>query len=168
MKLYPNAYFKKVTDITVEFLKENNIQGLMLDIDNTLLDYDLNIIDGLEKWHNEMIKNGIKTIILSNTNKEKKAKLLSEKIKIDYILFAMKPFKRGFKKAKKKLNLKEENLAIVGDQIFTDIVGGNLCNMFSILVEPIDKKDIFITKVKRPIENLIIKKYLKSKEKEEK
>lgn len=168
MKLYPNAYFKKVTDITIEFLKENNIKGLMLDVDNTLLDYDLNIIDGLEQWHQEMRKNGIKTIILSNTNKEKKAKLLAEKIDIEYILFAMKPFKRGFKKAKKKLNLEEKNLAIVGDQIFTDIIGGNNCKMFSILVEPIDKKDILITKIKRPIENWVIKKYLKSKEKEEK
>ena len=168
MKLYPNAYFKKVTDITIEFLNENNIKGLMLDIDNTLMDYDMNIIEGLEKWHEEMIKNGIKTIIVSNTNKSKKAKLIAEKIDIDYILFAMKPLKRGFKKAKEKLQLEEKNLAIVGDQIFTDIIGGNICNMFSILVEPIDKKDIFITKIKRPIENLVIKKYLKSKEKEEK
>ena len=168
MKLYPNAYFKKVTDITIEFLKENNIKGLMLDIDNTLLDYDLNMVEGLEKWHEEIIKNGIKTIIVSNTNKEKKAKLLNEKINIDYILFAMKPLKRGFVKAKKKLELEEKNLAIVGDQIFTDVIGGNLCNIFSILVEPIDRKDIFITKIKRPIENLVIKRYLKSKEKEEK
>jgi HAD superfamily phosphatase (TIGR01668 family) len=168
MKLYPNAYFKKVTDITVEFLNKNNIKGLMLDIDNTLLDYDLNMVEGLEVWHEEMIKNGIKTIILSNTNKEKKAKMLAEKINIDYILFAMKPLKRGFMKAKDKLQLEEKNLAIVGDQIFTDIIGGNNCNMFSILVEPIDRKDIFITKIKRPIENLVIKKYLKSKEKEEK
>ena len=166
MNLYPKAYFKKVTDITVEFLNENNIKGLMLDIDNTLLDYDLNIIEGLEVWHKQMVDNGIKTIILSNSNKEKKAKLIAEKIDIDYILFAMKPLKRGFVKAKKKLELEEKNLAIVGDQIFTDVIGGNSLKIFSILVEPLDKKDLLITKIKRPIEDLVIKKYLKSKEKE--
>ena len=62
------------------------------------------------------------------------------------------------------INLKEESIAVIGDQIFTDIIGANRCNMFSILVEPISKKDLLITKWKRPIENWIIKKYLKNKE----
>lgn len=164
MLLYPKFYCKRITNLNVEFLKENNIKGLILDVDNTLIDFDLNVLEGLEKWHEEIKKNGIKTIILSNTNKKEKIKKISTLLDIDYIMFAKKPLKSGFKKAKQKLNLKEENIAAVGDQIFTDVIGANRCKMFSILVEPINKKDIWITRFKRPIEKMIIKKYLETKE----
>lgn len=73
----------------------------------------------------------------------------------------MKPLKRGFKKCQKELKEKNENIAIVGDQIFTDIIGGNRCNMFTILVEPINKKDFWYTAWKRPIENKIKIKFKK-------
>ena len=56
MKLYPKKYFEKVTDITYDFLKENNIKALILDVDNTLLDFDLNIIDGLKPWYDNIKK----------------------------------------------------------------------------------------------------------------
>ena len=77
----------------------------------------------------------------------------------DYFLFL---FKKGLLKASKTLQLNPENIATVGDQIFTDVRGGNRCKMFSILVKPIDEKDVFLTVIKRPLENLVIKKYLKS------
>lgn len=164
MVLYPKKYFKKITDIDIEFLKENKIKGLILDVDNTLLDFNLNVLEGLEQWHENIVKNGIKTIIVSNTNKKEKIKMISSLLNIDYIMFAMKPCKKGFIEAKKRLNLENENIAAIGDQIFTDVLGANRNKMFSILVEPIDKKDIWLTVAKRPIEKLIIKKYLKTKE----
>ena len=67
----------------------------------------------------------------------------------------MKPLKRGFKKAQKALGEKNENIAIVGDQIFTDVIGGKRCKMYTILVEPIKEKDFWYTAWKRPIENKI-------------
>ena len=163
MILYPDAHFNNVREIEIEFLRENNIKALILDVDNTLLDTDKRMVDGLEKWHEEIINAGIKTLILSNSNKKKKLEFISEKLGIEYIGFATKPLKRGFKKAQKELNLPSENIAVVGDQIFTDVLGANRCKMFSILVEPIAEKDYFITKIKRPLENLVIKKYLKKK-----
>ena len=66
------------------------------------------------------------------------------------------------KKVQEKLKEPPQNIAVVGDQIFTDIVGGNRCKMFTILVEPIAEKDIWITMVKRPLENAIKKKYHKN------
>ena len=168
MLLYPKLYLKRITDLSPKYLKEKNIKGLILDVDNTLLDFDLKFIDNIEQWHNNIQKNGIKTIILSNTNKKYKVELAAKKLNIDYILFAMKPRKKGFMEAKEKLGLKEEQIASIGDQIFTDVLGANKCNMFSILVEPLGKKDIFITRFKRPIEKIVIKKYLKKLKKEEK
>ncbi len=164
MITYPKLYCKKVTDITIEYLKNNNIKALMLDVDNTLLDFDLNIVDGLEDWYKELKKENIKCIIVSNSNKLKKIKMISELLEIPYIMFATKPLKRGFKKAQKILNVNPENIAVVGDQIFTDIIGANRLKMFSILVQPIAEKDLWMTKIKRPLEELVIKKYLKSQE----
>lgn len=164
MNLYPKLYYKKVTDIDPEILKENNIEALILDVDNTLLDFDLQIIEGLENWYTGIKVAGIKCIILSNSNKLDKIKMIANLLDIPYIRFATKPLKRGFKKAQLKLNIPNKNIAVVGDQIFTDVIGANRCGMFSILVEPIAKKDIWMTRVKRPLENIVIKKYLKSKD----
>lgn len=164
MTIYPKLYCKKITDIDAEYLRKNNIKALMLDVDNTLLDFDLNIIDGLEEWHKNIKNNGIKCIILSNSNKLKKVKMVADLLQIPFITFATKPLKRGFIKAQKQLNIPNENIAVIGDQIFTDVIGANRCKMYSILVEPIAKKDIWMTKIKRPLEELIIKKYLKKQE----
>lgn len=161
MSIYPKFYCKKVTDITIKYLKENHIEALILDVDNTLLDFDLNIVDGLEAWYEQIKANNIRCIILSNSNKINKVKMIADKLGVSYICFATKPLKRGFKKAQKELNISNENIAVVGDQIFTDVIGANRCKMHSILVEPIAKKDIWMTRIKRPIEELIVKKYLK-------
>lgn len=164
MNLYPNAYLKNVKEITMEFLKENNIKALILDVDNTLIDFNKKMLDNVEKWCEELKLQGIKICILSNSDKKEKVEMVANKLKIPYIYFGMKPFKRGFKKALKILEEENKNTAVVGDQIFTDVIGANRCKMFSILVEPIDKKDLLITKIKRPIENFIINKYKESKE----
>lgn len=162
MILFPNQYFDKVTDIKLEFLNKNNIQGLILDVDNTLIDIDKNMIDGLNEWIDIMKQNNIKLCILSNSNKAKKVKEVASKLDIPYFYFGMKPLKYGFKRAKKILKLENENIGVVGDQIFTDVIGANRCRMFSILVKPIAEKDIWVTVLKRPIENKIIKEYIKS------
>lgn len=169
MILYPQLYLEDVTKITIELLKKHNIKALILDMDNTLLDYGHNILEGAREWIEQMHKDGIKTCIVSNSNKKEKLKSLSQKVGIeDYVLFAMKPFKKGVKKAIKILNEKNENIAVIGDQIFTDIIVANRCKMFSILVEPIKEEDVWITRIKRPIEKLIIKKYLNKRKKGEK
>lgn len=90
---------------------------------------------------------------------------MASDIDVPYFYFGKKPLKIGFNKARRKLELSSKNIAAVGDQIMTDIIGANRCKMFSILVKPIKEKDIFITKIKRPIENFIIKSYLKRQEK---
>lgn len=168
MIFYPKAYYNNVKEITIDFLRENNINALILDVDNTILDFDRIIPDGVIEWCEDLKKQNIKFCIVSNTNKAKKVRYVAEKLNLPYFYFAKKPLKFGFKKAKRILEEEPENIAAVGDQIFTDVVGANRCKMFSILVDPIKKKDIFITKLKRPIEKYILKKYLMKTKKEEK
>lgn len=160
MLLYPKLYIENVTKIDLKLLEQNNIKGIILDVDNTLIDYDKKPIDGLEGWCNKLKQNNIKLCILSNSNKKEKIKKVAENLDIPFIYFAKKPLKFGFKKAKKILELKNENIGVVGDQLMTDVLGANRCKMFSILVMPISEKDIWVTKLKRPLENYIIHRYL--------
>ena len=166
MIFYPDGHFKKVSEISLEYLKENNIKGLILDVDNTLIDYYRNMSEETVEWANNLKQNGIKMCILSNSEKQEKVKAVAEKLGLEYSYFGMKPLKKGFKKAKKILCLENKEIAAVGDQIFTDVIGANRMKMHSILVEPIKEKDIWVTKLKRPIENYIKREYLKTKEKE--
>ena len=162
MNLYTKIYLNNVKEITYELLQENNIKGLILDVDNTLIDYYKNMPEGVEQWCKDLQKRNIKFCIASNSNKREKIKGVSEKLGIPYVFFAKKPLKMGLNKAKNIMGLKSEEVAVVGDQIFTDVLGANRCKMFSILVEPIKEKDILITIIKRPIENFIKSKYKKN------
>jgi len=167
MILYPKIILNKVEEINIEFLKKNKIKALILDVDNTLIDTDKNLSDSVINWTKELMGQGVKLYILSNSHRIKKVKNVAEKLNIDnYFYLAKKPSKSGFKKIQKLLNINSENIGVVGDQIFTDVLGGNRCNMYTILVEPIDKKDIWITKIKRPIEEMIKNKYKETLTKE--
>ena len=165
-KFYPKIELNKITDIDEEILKNNNIKAVFLDIDNTIIDVDHKIIDGLEDWVKLLKQNNIKLCIVSNTSHKEKAEKLSNLLEIPYINFSTKPFKRGFKKAKDLLDIKDNTtVAVVGDQVLTDVLGANRMNMISILVKPLNEKDILVTKFNRLIEKKILNKYHKSKEK---
>lgn len=163
MLLYPNLYLKNATEITEEILINNNIKGIILDVDNTLLYYDKTMLKNVDTWCKVLKNKGIKFCIVSNSNNKEKIKMIASKLDIPYISFGMKPLKIGLNKAKKILKLESPQIAVVGDQIFTDVFGANRSKMFSILVEPLETKDIFITRIKRPIEEAIIRKYIKQK-----
>jgi hypothetical protein len=165
MKLYPNAYLNKVEQITVDFLNKNNIKALILDVDNTLIDYYKKLSQSVIDWANELKNQGFKLYILSNSNNIEKVERVALKLQIPYSNLAKKPFKSGFLKVQKELNEEPSKIGVVGDQIFTDVIGGNRCNMFTILVDPIDKKDYWYTAWKRPIENKIKNKYKNKGEK---
>lgn len=162
--IYPKKYFNSVVEIGLEFLQKNNIKGLILDVDNTLIDFDRNLSEDIIKWCDNLKENSIKICILSNTNNLDKVQKVAETLKLEFIYFAKKPFKKGFIKAKQLLDLPAENIGVVGDQIFTDVIGANRSNMFPILVKPIDKRDHLLTKIKRPLENIVVKSFLKKAE----
>lgn len=165
MILYPDLYLNNIKEITVEILQSNNIKGLILDVDNTIINYNKEIIEGAFEWVQEMKNNNMKMCILSNSNKKEKVERVAKKLDLEYIYFAKKPLKFGFNKAKQQMLLDSSNIAVVGDQIFTDVLGAHRSKMFAILTKPLDKKDIWITVLKRPIEEFIIKKYLRKRDK---
>lgn len=157
--IYPRLYLNSVQEISVELLEEYHLKGLILDVDNTLIDYDRKMPEGVKQWVQQLKKAGISLCIVSNTNQKDKVEEVAKKLDLPYIFFAKKPLKGGFKKAKKLLNLNSEQIGVVGDQIMTDVLGANRSQMFPILVKPISKRDFWITKIKRPIESRIISTY---------
>lgn len=163
MKIYPKLYLENTTKITEEIIEDNNIKGIILDVDNTLIYYNKELLNGVDEWCASLKEKGIKFCIVSNSNNKEKVKQVAGKLGIPFISFGMKPLKRGLKKAQKILGVENKNIAVVGDQIFTDVIGANRLGMLSILVKPLETKDIWITRVKRPFEEAVIKKYLKLK-----
>ena len=161
MILYPNAYFETVEQITTQYLQNNGIKALILDVDNTLIDYNRNLSERVINWAKKLKKEKIKLYILSNTNHKEKVEEVAKALGVPYKTLAKKPLKSGFLKVEKILKEKPENIGVVGDQIFTDVIGGNRCKMYTILVNPIDQKDFWYTAWKRPLENKIKNKYIK-------
>lgn len=161
MTIYPKLYLNSVKDISLELLGTHNLKGLILDVDNTLIDYDKKMPEGIKEWAEHLKQSNIPLCIVSNTNQKEKVEKVAKQLNIPYIYFAKKPFKFGLKKAQKILNIDSNQIGVVGDQILTDVIGANRCKMFSILVKPINEKDIWITKIKRPLENKIIENYKK-------
>lgn len=141
--------FRRVTDITPEFLLKNNIKGLLLDLDNTLTTHDNPVPGkGVEEWLKEMKDSGIKMIIVSN-NRPSRVRPFADMLKLDFISEGKKPLSSGFNRAQLKLNIPFSQLAVVGDQIFTDILGANLRNVRGIFVYPIEHENTRFFKLKR-------------------
>lgn len=134
---FPDFYFRRVEDIPIKFLAENNIKGLIFDMDNTLIDFTGRLSKNLFAFFDNLKYLGISAIIVTNSNSKKRVTKIAKKLKIDYIFSAKKPSLKCFKKAQKKLGLKKQNIAIIGDNIFTDIVGGKNFGIKTILINPI-------------------------------
>ncbi len=100
-------------------------------------------------------KSGIKLIILSN-NTQTRVKPFADSLGLDFVSDALKPKKDGYDKAVKKLGLDKKNIAAVGDQLLTDIAGGNRCGVMTVLVQPFDTNENFFISLKRKIEKIIL------------
>ncbi|MCQ2478203.1 MAG: YqeG family HAD IIIA-type phosphatase [Clostridia bacterium] len=159
MLLKPDIKLKRITDITPKILKKYGDKGLLLDVDNTMSTHHGEVLtDGLEKWLSYMQNSGIKLAVLSNS-KEKRVKPFAEKIKLKYISLGLKPLPFGFLRGVKLLGLKRKETAIVGDQIFTDTLGGGIVGVKRILLTPIKPEKSLRFRFKRMLEKAVYKIY---------
>lgn len=158
-KFYPDFVIDKTQDISLSFLSEKGIKGLILDIDNTLVPNHVKEADeAVVKWIDRMKSSGIKVCIVSNASYRRVIKF-NEKLKIHALHRANKPGTKKFLQAAGMMGLKPVEIGVVGDQIFTDIYGGNKANMSTILVTPIDKRENLFVRLKRYPEKFVLHKY---------
>lgn len=158
----PHHIINSITDISVDFLKEHNITALLLDVDNTMsvAHADKTLRPGLSSWLSEMKNGGISLMILSNA-KTARAKLFADSVGLPVVGMAAKPLPFGYLKAAKLLGTDRKNIAMVGDQIFTDVLGGRLSGVKTILVTDITPEDKLNFKIKRYFERIMLKRWQK-------
>jgi HAD superfamily phosphatase (TIGR01668 family) len=156
--LQPDLFVKSIYSLDINWLKDRGIKGVLLDIDNTLITHKQKIPD--EKVI-ELIKhfqeNGIQTAIVSNATR-RRVEVFNEKLGLYARYRSFKPSKKGFYKAMSKLKLIPSETAVIGDQLFTDIRGGNRLGLTTILVEPLDVNEPVTVRLKRFLEKIIVKK----------
>lgn len=152
----PSEHVKSIFAITPEQLKEKGIKGIITDLDNTLVEWDRpHATPKLIEWFDEMRKNDILVTIVSNNN-EQRVKSFSDPLGIPFIFQARKPMTRAFRKAIERMGIKREEAVVIGDQLLTDVFGGNRGGFHTILVVPVAQTDGFFTRFNRKIERRIL------------
>ncbi len=155
--LKPKLYVDSIYHINFEKLKKIGIKGIIIDLDNTITEWNNpELPQKAIDWFNKMLDDGLKACIASN-NSESRVVTAAGKLGIPYIAKAKKPRKAAFKRAMEKMGTSPDTTAVVGDQIFTDILGGNRLNLFTILVVPINTKEFIGTRLVRIIERRVLK-----------
>lgn len=160
----PTAMKRRVTDLSPEFLENLGVRAVLLDVDNTIASYTSHEpIPGSVEWARRMVESGFRVIIVSN-NFKKRVKPFAARFGLDCISFAVKPLPFGYLKARALAGVKRGECVIVGDQIFTDVIGANLCGMKSVLLTPIEPEEGATFKVRRRFERGLRHKYKNRKD----
>lgn len=152
----PAQHVKSIYEINPRDLKDKGIKGIITDLDNTLVEWDRPLATPeLITWFEEMKRNDIKVTIVSN-NKEMRVKAFADPLNIPFIFRARKPMTKAFKHAVKQMDIQKEQAVVIGDQLLTDVFGGNRSGFHTILVVPVAQTDGWATKLNRKIERRIL------------
>jgi HAD superfamily phosphatase (TIGR01668 family) len=161
---FPRAFFQRVEDIRGDFLRQEGIKGVIVDLDNTLAPRDsTSCPETAAAWIRHLQEEGFRLLLLSNAP-TRRVRQFQSQTGIDAIPSAMKPLFGVHRKAIVRLGLFPDQVAVVGDQVFTDILGGNLAGAYTILVRPLAQgSDHFWTKLVRFLEGPVLRAYFARK-----
>ena len=155
--LIPDIFFKNIYKITPEILSKLNIKAVILDIDDTILAKKSSVVsDELIVWVKNLKSKEI-PVYLSSNNIKKRVMPISKRLDLPFISLAFKPFPGSIKKIEKIFNIPKKNLCIIGDQMFTDMIAGNLAGVKTILVDPLSNSHGVTVRLKRLLEKPIRK-----------
>lgn len=144
VSLLPKILTEELTDLTPELLRGRGIRLLMLDFDNTIVPYTTDVpTQNMGAWLTALNASDIQLCVVSNS-KRSRVKIFCEKYGIDCITHAKKPFPKGIRQCLVQYNIPAAEAALVGDQIFTDTLGGNCAGVTSILVRAINNHNIWL------------------------
>jgi HAD superfamily phosphatase (TIGR01668 family) len=156
LNLRPAEYRQSIFTIDLDKLWSRGIRAIMLDLDNTLVQWNSpDPTPGLLEWLDQVKRKGFRPCIVSN-NRGARVGEFSRKIGIPYVSNAVKPRRKGFLEAMRLVGVTPAQTVVVGDQIFTDIWGGNRSGAYTILVVPIDPRELLFTQMVRKIERRVL------------
>lgn len=154
--LGPDRFAPRLKDVDLEDLQRCGLRGLIVDLDNTLLGFaQTELAADHLAWIRDAHDRGFAICMVSN-NFSERVRSIARQLDILCVPNALKPLPFGFLRAKKMLGLPRREIAVVGDQLFTDVLGAKLCGHYAILTEPIETKDFPITRLFRFFERLML------------
>lgn len=144
VSLLPKLVAEALPDLMPELFFRRGIRLVMLDFDNTIVPYTTDIPEErMLAWLEKMKQSGLLLCVVSNS-KRPRVKLFCERYGLDCITHAKKPFSKGIQRCLEKYGEDARNAALVGDQIFTDVLGANSAGVFSVLVKAINNHNIWL------------------------
>ncbi len=154
--LCPDRYVDSILEVEPGELRASGIKGVITDMDNTLVAWNQRTAtSGLHCWMENLKENGFNVCIVSNNSAEQGSEL-ARQLDVPAIWYAVKPRRKAFRKALRILDLPPSQVAVVGDQLFTDVLGGNRLGLYTILVVPISQKEFIWTKMMRGFEKRML------------
>jgi len=159
--LKPDQHLNDIFELDAKYLQSLGIKGIISDMDNTIVPWNnRNLSPRLAEWFAMLKKMGFKLFIISNNSKDSGGQLAFE-LGIPAIFYAVKPRRKAFRKALEHMQLSSNEVAVIGDQIFTDVLGGNRLGLYTILVTPISEKEFIWTKLMRLLEKKVLKRQMR-------
>lgn len=154
--LRPAEYRKSIFAIDLDKLKARGYRAIMVDLDNTLVQWNQpDPTPALLGWLHHVQQLGLKVCIVSN-NSGARVREFAAKVDVPFISKATKPRRKGFRDAMALLGVRPAETVVVGDQLFTDILGGNRAGAHTILVVPIDPQEFILTRLVRQVERRVL------------
>jgi HAD superfamily phosphatase (TIGR01668 family) len=144
-------------DVDIAALRQQGIVGIVLDLDNTILPWDsAEVCPDVATWLRMALDSGLKAGLVSNNRRHRVAEFAGQ-FAIPYAARAFKPASRGFRQVITEMNLSPDMVAVIGDQLFTDILGGNRLGCWTIWVKPLSSREFIGTKVTRQLERIAVR-----------
>jgi hypothetical protein len=156
--LTPCLRLPTVYDLPTAWLKERLIQAIISDLDNTLVPWrDYRVADQLAEWFASLHADGFRTVILTNARPSPTIQRLSVELQTELVLGARKPLQRFFRRALERAAVAPAQACVIGDQVFTDVLGGNLVGCYTVLVDRIGNREFAGTRLMRVLERMVLR-----------
>lgn len=149
----PTLQASSLDRIPIDRLERDGIKGLIIDLDNTMTPWnDVEVGPKVTAWFKELKEAGIKACVVSNNKRKQRVAVVADRLGIPFVFRATKPRRRAFRAGMAILGTGKSDTAVIGDQLFTDILGGNRLGLYTILVVPLSEREFIGTRFMRQME----------------
>lgn len=156
--LTPHLRLKSIYDLPIPWLKERHVRAILTDLDNTLVPWrDYRVAAELAAWFKTLHSEGFRTVILSNASPSPTIQKMSQELETELVVGARKPIQRFFRQALERVSASPSEACVIGDQVFTDVLGGNLMGCYTVLVDRIGTREFIGTRIMRVFERRVLK-----------